>query len=202
MFERFTDRARAAVKGAQAEARALRHESIGTEHLLLALLDDDPSGAGGGVAGEVLRAAGVTAADMRARIEDHVGRGPKVLGDADAAALREIGIDLDLVRAKIEQTFGEGALRPPSRPHSRGLFGLGRRRPAYERSRFSPRAKKVLELSLREALRLKHSYIGTEHLLLGIVREGEGLAALVLTEGGVSLEDLRQRVLDTLRTAA
>jgi ATP-dependent Clp protease ATP-binding subunit ClpC len=59
----------------------------------------------------------------------------------------------------------------------------------------------VLELSLREALRLKHNYIGTEHILLGLVREGEGLAALVLTKLGVDLEAVRAKVLDELRRA-
>jgi len=59
----------------------------------------------------------------------------------------------------------------------------------------------VLELSLREALRLEHNYIGTEHILLGLVREGEGLAALVLTKLGADLEAVRARVLDELRRA-
>jgi ATP-dependent Clp protease ATP-binding subunit ClpC len=59
----------------------------------------------------------------------------------------------------------------------------------------------VLELSLREALRLKHNYIGTEHILLGLVREGEGLAALVLTKLGADLEAVRAKVLDELRRA-
>jgi len=198
MFERFTAQARATVKAAQAQARALRHDRVGTEHMLLALLDPEAAG----VAAQVLRDAGVTADDVRARIEEHVGRGPRLLGEADAAALREIGIDLDAVRAKIEETFGEGALRPPVRYHSRGLFGLRRRRPAYERGTFSPRAKKALELSLREAIRLKHNHIGTEHILLGILREGEGLAARVLTEAGASLNDLRERVHHALRAAA
>lgn len=191
MFERFTNRAREVVTRAVTEAERLEHDLVGTEHLLLALLGDD---AGLGVT--VLRDAGVDADDLRARIERHVGRGPRVLGDADAAALREIGIDLDAVRAKIEATFGAGALRPPADPPR---WGLRRWRRG---GRFSPRAKKVLELSLREALHLKHNYIGTEHILLGLVREGEGLAALVLTEAGVDLADLRRRVLDALRAAA
>ena len=76
----------------------------------------------------------------------------------------------------------------------------GRRR--YVGGPFSPRSKKVLELSLREALRLRHRHIGTEHILLGLLREGHGLAALVLTEAGVDLDDLRRRVEAALRTAA
>jgi ATP-dependent Clp protease ATP-binding subunit ClpA len=67
---------------------------------------------------------------------------------------------------------------------------------------FSARSKKVLELSLREALRLRHNYIGTEHILLGLVREGQGLAALVLTEAGIGLADLRRRVEVAVRHAA
>ncbi|SDY39542.1 Clp amino terminal domain-containing protein, pathogenicity island component [Micromonospora pattaloongensis] len=192
MFERFTDRAREVVTRSQAEARRLEHDKIGTEHILLALLADDA-----GLAAMVLREAGADADDLRARILRHVGRGPRVLGEADAAALREIGIDLDAVRAKIEAAFGPGALEPPE---DRPKWGLRRgRRRGWP---FSSRAKKVLELSLREALRLKHRHIGTEHILLGLVREGEGLAALVLTEAGLDLDDLRRRVEAAVRAAA
>ncbi|SNT29440.1 Clp amino terminal domain-containing protein, pathogenicity island component [Asanoa hainanensis] len=199
MFERFTDRARAVVKGAVAESQALRHDKVGTEHLLLAMLDNEPDGAGGGVAGRVLREAGVTADDVRTRIETHVGR--RALGDADAEALRQIGIDLEAVRRAVEASFGKGALRPPTRAHSRGLFGFRRRR-YLAGGPFSPRAKKVLELSLREALRLKQKHIGTEHVLLGLIREGEGLGVLVLTEAGVEVGDLRNRIEAEIRAAA
>jgi ATP-dependent Clp protease ATP-binding subunit ClpA len=192
MFERFTNRARRVVKQAQVERAAMRHDLVGTEHILLALV-----GADGGIAGEVLRDAGVNAEDVRRRIIAHEGQGPRVLGDADAAALKEIGIDLDAVRAKVEASFGTGALRPPLEPKR-----LGRRVRRYLGGDFSPRAKKVLELSLREALRLKHNYIGTEHILLGLIREGGGLGALVLTDAGVSLDDLRERVHTALRAVA
>jgi ATP-dependent Clp protease ATP-binding subunit ClpA len=193
MFERFTDRARTVVKQAQVEARALRHDRVGTEHLLLALMAEE-----GGLAARALREAGADRADLRARIVAYEGTGPHELGDADAAALKAIGIDLDAVRRKVEESFGEGALRPPT-PSRRGLF---RRRVGEYVGPFSPRAKKVLELSLREALRLKHNYIGTEHLLLGLIREGEGLGAVVLTDAGIGLDDLRERVLEALRTVA
>ena len=193
MFERFTDRARAAVNQSRAEARKLGHDKIGTEHLLIALLADEAC-----LAGRVLREAGADLDDLRSRIERHVGRGPRVLGEADAAALREIGIDLDEVRARIEQSFGAGALRPVEEPRRRGV--LRRRRRGF--GPFSPRAKKVLELALREALRLRHNYIGTEHILLGLIREGSGLAALVLTEAGMDLNDLRHRVEAAVRKAA
>jgi ATP-dependent Clp protease ATP-binding subunit ClpA len=193
MFERFTDRARKAVTQSCAEASKLGHDKVGTEHLLIALLADEAS-----LAARVLREAGADLGDVRARIDRHVGRGPRILGEADAAALREIGIDLDEVRAKIEQSFGAGALRPADGPRRRGVLRRGRR----VGGPFSARAKKVLELSLREALRLRHNYIGTEHILLGLIREGNGLAALVLTDAGIDLNDLRHRVEVAVRKAA
>ncbi|MEH1128668.1 Clp protease N-terminal domain-containing protein [Micromonospora sp. CPCC 206061] len=136
-----------------------------------------------------------------------VSTGTDPLGQADADALRSIGIDLDAIRSKIEETFGEGALDQPHvcEEPRRGLF---RRQPRQAHGGspghipFTPRAKKVLELALREALHLKHSYIGTEHILLGLIREGEGLAARVLTDAGLSLDDLRTHVLDALDRAA
>jgi ATP-dependent Clp protease ATP-binding subunit ClpA len=189
MFERFTDRARTVVKRSRVEAENSGHRKVGTEHLLLAMLADEEC-----LAARVLRDAGADPDDLRARIDHHVGRGP--LGEDDAAALREIGIDLDEVRAKIERSFGEGALRPAEEPPRRGLLRRGGGGP------FSRRAKKVLELALREALRLRHNYIGTEHILLGLIREGAGLAALVLTEAGIDLADLRRRVELAVRKAA
>jgi Clp amino terminal domain, pathogenicity island component len=115
------------------------------------------------------------------------------LADADAqdaAALRSIGIDLDAVRRAIEETFGPGALRLPRdvEPKRRGPF---RRFHAAGHTPFSARNKKVLELALREALRLKHNYIAREHLMLGILREGQGLAVRILADAGVDAERLR-----------
>jgi ATP-dependent Clp protease ATP-binding subunit ClpA len=192
MFERFTDQARDVVLRAKEEARELRHPLIGTEHLLLALLSADA-----GLAYAVLREAGVDAASVRADVLRLVGASPQYLGAEDAAALRTIGIDLDAVLARIEESFGPEALDPPAAPSGRGL--LGRRRRG---GRLSQRAKKVLELSLREALRLKHKYIGTEHILLGLIREGEGLATKILTDAGVDLADLRRATEGRLRNAA
>ncbi len=192
MFERFTDRARTLVRQARDEARAEGQRPVGTEHLLLALLADGDS-----LAVRVLRDAGVTADDLRARIRRHTETGSTGLAEADAVALREIGIDLAAIVARIEESFGPDALReavpPPRRRWGR------RQRPGGP---FSHWAKKVLELSLREAIRLRHRHIGTEHILLGLLREGGGLGALVLAEAGVDLADTRRRVEAALRTAA
>jgi ATP-dependent Clp protease ATP-binding subunit ClpA len=186
MFERFTDRARQVPVDAQASARRLGHGYVGTEHLLLGLLQGD------GIASRVLASLGVTATAVEREIVAEVGRGP--LGAGDAEALGAIGIDLDEVRRRVEASFGPGALQ--WRP---GRCG---RRPRLLTGHipFTPRAKKVLELSLREALALKHNYIGTEHILLGLVREGEGLAMLVMTRLGAGPQAVRARVLDALRS--
>jgi ATP-dependent Clp protease ATP-binding subunit ClpA len=68
--------------------------------------------------------------------------------------------------------------------------------------RFSPRAKKVMELSLREAIRLRHNYIGSEHLLLGLLREGDGLAVKIMVDAGHTVDDLRQRTIRAMDDAA
>lgn len=183
MFERFTVPARETVVRARAEAIAMRHGFIGTEHLLLALLDERT-----GRAAEVLRAAGVTAPGVRAAIHRHTDPSA-VLGESDADALRAIGIDLDAVRDAVEQTFGEGALRP-SLPGRKGLFGKG-----SPVSRLTKRGRKVLELALRESIHARSREITPEHILLGIIREEQGLAALILTKSGVDLAALRRRLL-------
>jgi ATP-dependent Clp protease ATP-binding subunit ClpA len=188
MFERFTDRARKVTVDAQASARRLGHGSIGTEHILLGLLQGD------GIAAQVLTGLGVTPAAVEREVLAEVGRGP--LGAGDAAALGAIGIDLDEVRRRAEASFGPGALywNPDLRcRRARSPFPVGGHIP------FSPRAKKVLELSLREALALGHRHIGTEHILLGLVREGEGLAMLVLVRLGAGPQAIRGQVLDALR---
>ncbi|MGC5023003.1 Clp protease N-terminal domain-containing protein [Micromonospora sp. DT47] len=192
MFERFTDRARTVVRRAVDEARAEGQRPVGTEHLLLALLAD-----GDALAARLLADAGVSADDLRARIRRHTAHGGTGLAEADAAALREIGIDLAAIVSRIEESFGPDALREAV-PAPRRRWGLRR----HVGGPFSPRSRKALELSLREALRLRHRHIGTEHILLGLLREGGGLGALVLTEAGVDLDDLRRRVEIALRTAA
>jgi ATP-dependent Clp protease ATP-binding subunit ClpA len=192
MFERFTDDARRVVAGARAEGQRQGVRYVGTEHLLLALLDPDNGGAG-----DVLRRNGLEADQVRADIARIVGPNRRIVGDHDAAALEAIGIDIEAVRAKLEEAFGPGVLDHEVPPTRHGLFG---RKVSY--GPFTPRSKKVLELSLREALRLKHRVIGSEHILLGLLREGEGLAAQILAERGVDFPDIRRQVEQSLRSAA
>jgi ATP-dependent Clp protease ATP-binding subunit ClpA len=193
VFERFTERARGAVVLAQEEARDLHHHHIDTEHLLLGLLRDRTS-----VGYEALDRLGVHLDDVRSEVV-RVGRqgSPVTLGEEDAEALRVIGIDLDEVRRRIEATFGAGALESISSARRR----RGRRKacgPSVGYIPFTPRAKKVLELALREAKALRHDYIGTEHILLGLVREREGLAAGMLAERDVSDTRVRTVVSELL----
>jgi ATP-dependent Clp protease ATP-binding subunit ClpC len=97
-----------------------------------------------------------------------------------ARALESLGISLDVVRQQVEEIIGRGQQAPSGHIP------------------FTPRAKKVLELSLREALRLGHEYIGTEHILLGLIREGDGVAAQVLVSLGADLNRVRERVIQLL----
>ena len=97
-----------------------------------------------------------------------------------AKALESLGISLEAVRQQVEEIIGQGQQAPTGHIP------------------FTPRAKKVLELSLREALQLGHNYIGTEHILLGLIREGEGVAAQVLVKLGADLNRVRQQVIQLL----
>ncbi|WBB81700.1 Clp protease [Micromonospora sp. WMMD882] len=187
MFERFTDRAREVVRQARREAD---REPVGTHHLLLALLADRDA-----LATRLLADAGVTGDDLRIRISRRLDQGA-VPGEDDADALRQIGIDLAAIEARIEESFGPGALRRPPPPRRDGWWRRSGRGP------FAPGSRKALELALREALRLRHRHIGTEHVLLGLLHEGDGLAARALHDAGVDLTDLRRRVETALRAAA
>jgi ATP-dependent Clp protease ATP-binding subunit ClpC len=142
MFERFTERARQVVVLAQEEARALKHNYIGTEHLLLGLLREEE-----GVAARVLDALDVSVEEVRASVV-------RIVGSGEEAPQGQIP--------------------------------------------FTPRAKKVLELALREALSLGHNYIGTEHILLGLVREDEGVAARILLDLDAEPDKIRGEVMRTL----
>ena len=103
---------------------------------------------------------------------------------AAATALESLGISLEAVRAQVEEIIGQGQMAPTGHIP------------------FTPRAKKVLELSLREAKQLGHNYIGTEHILLGVIREGEGVAAQVLVKLGGDLSRVRQQVIQLLSGSA
>jgi ATP-dependent Clp protease ATP-binding subunit ClpC len=142
MFERFTDRARRVVVEAQHEARALGHDYIGTEHLLLGLISE-----GGGVGAKALESLGVNADGLRERVVGIVGTGQHS------------------VTAHIP---------------------------------FTPQAKQVLRLALSEALRFGHNYVGTEHVLLGLIQEKDGVAAQALADAGADLRRVRAEVVRLL----
>jgi ATP-dependent Clp protease ATP-binding subunit ClpC len=146
MFERFTDGAKEVVVLAQDEARSLRHNYIGTEHILLGLLREE--------------------------------QGPA------ARVLTGLGVTLPAVRDEVVR-----------------IIGLGEELPTVQLIPFTPRAKKVLELAFREALRLGHKYIGTEHLLLGLIREGEGVAVVILDDLGAVKATIAARLDEALSAA-
>jgi ATP-dependent Clp protease ATP-binding subunit ClpA len=214
MFERFTGSARQIVVQSQEYARALGHPFIGTEHLLLgAVTVDDP-------ASLLLRANGVTPEKVRAELLQLTRRadeGPatRMLGGLDRDALASIGIDLDEVRTRIEATFGPGALTRAAlnRPRRRRLLGRrrrprGRTGPANQAGPvrghipFTRRAKKSLELSLREALRLGDNYIGVEHVTLALISMPDGVVPRILASLEVSPDTLRAALLDQHRKAS
>jgi hypothetical protein len=113
---------------------------------------------------------------------EHILLGLLREGDGVAAkALESLGISLDVVRQQVEEIIGRGQHAP------------------YGHIPFTPRAKKVLEFSLRESQQLGHNYIGTEHILLGLIREGDGVAAQVLVRVGADLNGVRQQVIQLLQ---
>jgi ATP-dependent Clp protease ATP-binding subunit ClpA len=177
MFERFTREAREVVVGAQEEARTRKADEIRTEHLLAAIytVRDD-------LALAVLEEIGVDEADVLRDIDRLRAGGPPAL---DAEALSTIGIDLDEVRRQVEEAFGPGAL-----DRTRAALG-GKAGRLFGHIPFEGPSKKALELSLREAIHLGHDYIGTEHILLGLIHTEGGAAHHVLAARGVRLEPAR-----------
>ncbi|MEV6330444.1 Clp protease N-terminal domain-containing protein [Streptomyces sp. NPDC051909] len=176
MFERFTAAARSAVVGAQAEAASAEAAMVAEEHLLLALLEQG-----------ALDPLGVDRAAVRAGLVESRRRGG--LSKADEEALAGLGIDLDEVVARVEETHGEGALTasaPRGRGRGAGLFG---RREAGPRSHrpFATETKQVLEKSLRIALGRKDKEIGARHLVLALVAR-PGPVSEVLADHGVTYE--------------
>jgi ATP-dependent Clp protease ATP-binding subunit ClpA len=200
MFERFTSQARTVVVRARDESRRLQHGHVGTEHLLLGMLDPDA-----GTVAELLRDAGVDPAGIRDAIARLQPAPRTILSDEEAEALRTVGIDVDAVLARIEASFGPDAVlaaEPGRWGRRRPRWGRDRGRRSGGRSRVTPRVRKVLELSLREAIRLRHDSIGGEHLLLGMLREGHGLGVRILADAGVDLDLLRATTTAALRRAA
>jgi ATP-dependent Clp protease ATP-binding subunit ClpA len=203
MFERFTPNARAAVVAAQDQARRLGHRWIGCEHLLLAVAaTDDETGA-------VLRAAGVTPERVRAELQRMIGPGrdaqSNLFDTIDRDALAAIGIDLDVVRGKVEEMFGPNALRPPCRPDRRWWRRprAGRRpRKSSGHIPFTPRAKKCLAQSLHEATELHSGYLGVEHVALALLSTKSSVTEHILSVLDVSVPELRAGILDRYRQAS
>ena len=229
MFERFTDTARHVLVQAQADARRLGHNYIGCEHLLLAAVAaDEPASA-------VMRDHGVTPERVEAAILRTIGPGQAAdpLGGLDRQALASIGIDLDVVRARIEAAFGPDALSralPAARQRPRPALGKGplarltrrhrarrhaplpvgpfRQRPASAglapggHIPFTPRAKKTLALSLREAEAMHDNYIGVQHLTLALLRPQDGTVPAILSALGAPAASLRAAILARYRKAS
>jgi len=231
MLERFTDTARHVLVQAQQDARRLGHHYIGCEHLLLA------AAATGEPAGAALRDHGVTPERIEAEILRTIGRGQAAepLDGLDRQALASIGIDLDVVRARIEAAFGPDALtkavpasrsrRPPwgkrapaeltprparhsarrRAPRSAGLRGdapLLRGPAPRGHIPFTPRARKSLALSLREAEALDDDYIGVQHLTVALLTLRDGMVPVILTALGAPAASLRAATLARYRKAS
>ena len=182
MFERFTEKARTVVVLAQQDARERGDSTIDTGHLLRALYAVPEN-----LALMVLEGFSVRRADVEADLAARESA-PTTGSAADVDALAALGIDLDEVRRRVEEAFGPGALDRAQEPKRLrgGHIPFGRD------------AKKALELSLREAISLGHNYIGTEHVLLALVR-GDGAAHDVLLGRGVRLDVARVIVEELVR---
>ena len=188
MFERFTDKARTAVIAARAEASE-RGDQIRPEYLLHALA------AGEGVAARALAGLGVDTGVIERRLDRAAPlrrpAGSEAAGE-DAEALASIGIDLDEIRRRVEENFGPGALDRAPEP-TQGTWRITMTR----------EAKQSVELAAREARALHHGYVGTEHLLLGLIgaaqRNPRGdFSPQTLRDLGIDPAEARQRVLDEL----
>jgi ATP-dependent Clp protease ATP-binding subunit ClpA len=178
MFERFTTAARETVVRANAATRELGHRDIGTGHLLLALLDERA-----GRVATILRSAGLDPALVRAAVGKRVGT--PLFDPEDAAALQAVGIDLDTVLARINESFGPDALG--------GRLRARRGGPHLDKA-----AKHALERALHAAATRKDRALGTEHLLLGLLADDDTTAAAVLAAADVDRARLRADVLAVL----
>ena len=194
MFERFTDRARKVVILAKKKATERGDDQIRPVHMLYGLAGTD------GVAARALTALGVDRAAVDRELARSAPEGRAPLGEAasgDAEALAAIGIDLDEIKRKIEDSFGPGALeRVPLAP--KGPLNRTGHLPLNDQAKLS------LALSLKEARALHHNYIGTEHVLLGLLRVAERyprgeFAAVTLPDLGLDPATAHERVLAEVR---
>jgi hypothetical protein len=207
VFERFTDDARAVVKGAVAEATRRDSPVVGVEHVLVLLARTEPPTSP--VTAAALRDAGLTPDGLAALLDDlELAARRGGLGAADAEALQSLGIDLDAIVAGIEQAHGRGALAPPQplycrtqrlrRRFAARARGRGRRtareilgeQPPVRHRPWTPDAKRAMEHGLRQALAAGDDVIRPEHLLLGILSAGDPVAR-ALTARGITAEQLR-----------
>lgn len=198
MFERFTDEARHLVVDAQRQARELEHGWIGTEHVLLALLAD-PHAPGSAT----LTRLGLTFDSCRDAVVSLVEPGAR-LDDEDGAALRAVGIDLDEVRRRAEETFGEGALDAPGDTNDGERRFARRNRDRKPRGHipFTKPAKKALESSLREAVARDERRIGAEHITLGLLRARDERSARLFARLDIGPDAVREQLLADLSQAA
>lgn len=164
---------------ARHEARALSHNYIGTEHLLLALTVGDF-----GVATQVLAQCGVTETRLKRQVIHELDTSSDDLTDTDTQALATVGIDLDEVRRRVEQSFGPSALdNPPPCPTGTPL---------------TDKALRTLHATPRHARRLGHRNIGPEHLLIALMDDERTLAVRLIEKLGSTPHALRQRVLQAI----
>jgi len=194
MFERFTDKARAVVILAKAKATE-RGDQIRPVYMLHALTSAE------GVAARALAGLGVDAEAVERQLDRTAPRGNPLEAQAtsgDAEALATIGIDLEEIKRRVEESFGPGALGQPTQQGPLNWTG---------RMTLTRESKQTLGLALKEARALHHNYIGTEHLLLGLLRTAErnhrgDFTPDTLRELGIDPAQARQRVLAELRHAS
>ncbi len=180
MFERFTRNARAVVVGAQAVAVSSGAPEVRPAHLFESLAATDSV-----LAMHVLAQLGAPGDEVRRVVRGLASRYSDGLDADDAEALKLLGIDLDDVLSRIEGDLGDGVS---------GLIPKGHRRLTRD-------SKKVLELSLREALQLGDNFIGTEHVLLGILRQGDSVPLQTLAAFDLTVADVRRAVAEADRRA-
>lgn len=188
VFERFSRNARVAVVLAQEEARELAADAIGSEHLLLGVVQ-----AAGPDLSAVMSGYGLSAQVVRARLAERSSAADESFDD-DVEALRSIGVDLRAVRDNVARTFGPDAF-------DEALSKSGRRRRRRGHTPFARAAKKTLELALREALVHKDNEIRCEHIMLGLLRGGDKPAIGLITEQ-VDTAQLRVAIIALLDKAA